>query len=361
MSRSERERKERLRILKSWGVSAMADLSCLPRLRSWSFAPGATFEPYVLNGLARWPDLQHLSFQNSDLSRDDLLSLALRDSLKHLDLKECRFDLADFRLLCDEWARGACPHLAALWLEATAIGDEELRAMGQIERLQTLVLSHTQISDVGLAHLRGLKKLETLWLRNSNVSDDGVLRLAVLPRLTYVVLGSVHRSEQLNNRLFRAQVALQKSEAPLDAAQLQAADARLRAFLRDMEKWERDTWSRHGELRSRFSPLRDFSHEVEKLRIESIAPRAAIITRYCSRKLQTRSLAHFVQYNPLPQFQTPTDWIDAETPTKKNTLFYGEGRVPKVDKRRYTLVLEDGEWKLDAVHRWNATWRREYL
>ena len=358
---------QHLSTLQTWNTAAIRELCSIHQLKMWGFAPHSTFEPEVLGGLANVSGLQILGFRDSNLSQGDLLNLARLESLQQLDLKACRFDPADLRSLCDEWARGECPLIASLWLEATAIGDEELRSIGQIESLQTLILSHTRVTDAGLEHLRGLKKLKTLWLRNTNVSEDGVLQLAVLPRLTNVVLSSAHKSEQLREGLFRAQVALQKSKKPLNQEQLAASDAPLRAFLGEMEDWERTAYRRASDIEKRHKAERPLPHQMSDAEAQQNtefwrdinAQKSDIAVRYCSQKLLSRGAGRAGSYGNPPQFQRIGEWMDFETPSKQKTIFYGLVRSTINDKRRYTLVLEDDQWKLDEVQRWSGGWKRD--
>ncbi|BCM92480.1 hypothetical protein IAD21_04360 [Abditibacteriota bacterium] len=360
MNQSERE--AQLREVVAWDAKAIGELASLSRLRVWSFAPNSTFEPGILGELVRLPKLQYLSFQGSKLESENLRSLAKLASLRSLNLKECRFGADDFNFLCEQFANGTCPKLQEIYLDGASIGEEELRALGKVERLCGLNLSNNAISDAGLEHLSGLKKLETLCVQNTRVTEAGVLRLAVLPHLSTIILGNQKDSEKICQKLFLAQVALQKSNVPLDSAQLQAAEEQLRGFLAEMERWELDTGTRLGELVRSHKTVGDFNRAIKKLNIEVGARRAAIVARYCSRKLQTPiviydNLSGLV--SNLPQFRGSVEWIDTETPTRKKTYFYAEGFVHMVIKRRYTLIFEGGEWKLDKVQYWKGGWRRE--
>jgi hypothetical protein len=61
------------------------------------------------------------------------------------------------------------------------IGDEELKYLGGLPRLQELRISSSQVTDAGLVHLTGLSSLRGLVLDGTSVRDEG---LAHLKRLT---------------------------------------------------------------------------------------------------------------------------------------------------------------------------------
>ncbi|BCM92481.1 hypothetical protein IAD21_04361 [Abditibacteriota bacterium] len=352
------ENKARLLSLKHWDADAVRELTSLTNFDIWTFEPQATFEAGVLGELTRPRQWRFLSIHDSELERGNLRALAIHSSLRRLDLKGCRFDVVDFVWLCEQLAAGACPKLTEFWLEGTPIGDEEMRALGKIERLRQLDLSGTAVSDAGLSHLLGLKNLNRLSYRNTHVSEVGIMSLAALPRLN-----------GLNGEFFLAQIAAKKSKKPLDQVQLAVAGGRLRDFLADMEDWERAAYKRAKDIEKRYKALRpkfnEFSEaesrEDEQFWLDIREQKAAIVQRYCSQKLLGRGAAFVGSYGNPPRFQRISDWIDFETPSKKKTIFYGEGRSSFNGKRRYTMILEKGEWKLDEVQWWSGGWKRDMV
>lgn len=367
MNQSERE--AQLRPLQLWDARAMTELASLSRLRLWKFAAKSSFETGILSELSRLPILQFLSFEESEIESASLRALATIASLRRLDLKGCRFAAEDFNFLCEQWARGACPRLQEVWLEGTVIGDDELQTLGRVERLRSLDLKNTTISDVGLKHLHGLKKLNWLFLLNTSVSDAGVMELAVLPQLSGVGPSDGTTAKKVGERLFLAQVALKKSTKPINRTQLDAADARLRAFLEEREVWEREAYRLAMEIRKRHEATRPNPHEGSPAEIieeqefwrNLNAQKAAIAARYCSQKLLVQGAGRADSYGNPPWFQRADRWLDYETPSRQKTIFYGSGRSNSDSKRRYTLVLEDGDWKLNEVQWWSGGWKRDIV
>lgn len=67
------------------------------------------------------------------------------------------------------------------------LGDDALRHIDELDRLQKLDLSGSQITDGGLQHLSDLDGLRELTLRGTRVTDAGVKSLQkALPKCTVV-------------------------------------------------------------------------------------------------------------------------------------------------------------------------------
>lgn len=360
---------ERLHSLTQWDADAISELASVSRLRIWAFAPNSTFGPGILGGLTRLRNLQFLAFNGSELESENLRAVAQFASLRRIDLKNCRFGPDDFAWLCEQWATGACPKLNEIWLEGTTIGDQELRALGKVERGRWIILSNTPISDAGVEYLTGIKKLETLWLQNTRVTETGILKLAVLRKLSIVVLEDKKQSEKVRDQLFQAQMALQKSKKPLGQAQLDDADKRLREFLASMEDWERSAYARAQEIENRHKAARPQSNvlseaewsETQQFWSDIRAQKADLAPKFCSRKLLERGAGGTDSYGDPPRYQRAKEWTDVEMPSKKKVIFYGDGTSSIDSKRRYTMVWEDGQWKLDEVQWWSGGWKREIV
>ena len=66
---------------------------------------------------------------------------------------------------------------------SSRLGDDALKHIVELTRLQRLDLGGTQITDAGLQHLSGLTDLEELKLHETRVTDEGVKKLQqVLPK-----------------------------------------------------------------------------------------------------------------------------------------------------------------------------------
>ena len=354
----------------AWNRSDVERLALVrPRVTMWRFAPESTFNSGALSLLEGAPKLRVLTFRDSTLTRHNLLSLAHLPDAVRLDLHGCRFDSGDFRELCDALQSGGSPKMRELWLEDTLIGDEELEALGKIERLRWLMLSGTKISNAGFAHLQGLKRLETLWLDRTEISDEGVLQLATLPKLSGMPTRETGCSPDVREKLFEARLALGKPKKAPNAEQVALADKVLRAFLEEMEAWERSAFERAQEIEARFRAARPMPHQMsaeESRETEgfwrAIADEKALIARrFCSAQLLGRGAGSAGSYGDPPQFEAQNSvWLNVETPSKVTTRFVGPGQQAD-DKRRYILKLEGDKWKLDEVQTWSGGWKRELV
>lgn len=70
----------------------------------------------------------------------------------------------------------------------TAIQDNALSVIGQLENLTFLNLSNTEITDTGLTHLENLHRLEVLNLYGTEISEWGLNEILQLPKLKKVYL-----------------------------------------------------------------------------------------------------------------------------------------------------------------------------
>lgn len=356
-----------------WSRADVAQLAA-GRPRTWTFRAGATFDDGALSALEGLPRLVFLALRDSDLSRDNLLSLARLPALRRLDLQGCRFDSLALEAFCDQLEEIPLPKLRELWLENCFLHDENLSALGKIGRLQWLILSGNPISDAGLQHLRSLRKLETLWLDRTPISDAGVLALCVLPILTGVVTRETACSPDISDQLFAAQLALQLSRKPLNPAQVEAAEVRLRGFLRAYEAWERDVVDRSEALEARFRLLRPLSNvfaegeweEHERFFQDIEAVKTDIAARFCSARLISRGVGAVQSYTTTPPPPvSEVSWLLVNTPSRTKTLFVAPRPSPESgvygNARRFTMICEAGEWRLDEVQWWSGGWKRDYF
>jgi hypothetical protein len=85
-------------------------------------------------------------------------------------------------------ALAGMPRMEWLSLGNTRVGDEGLGHLGGLDRLEVLTLENTPITDAGLAHLGGLTRLRYLHLNNTRVTDTGLASLKGLVRLERLYL-----------------------------------------------------------------------------------------------------------------------------------------------------------------------------
>ncbi len=167
----------------------LARLTGLPQLRDLVLPPKASDE-----GLAHLKQLQSLESLN-------IMHTRITDSgLRHLqDMKQLKSLVIHSTLMTGEGlihlrgmasledatltlkmitrtglARMEGLPVTNLNLSGSAMGDEELKLLRDLPRLQSLSLQGTRITGTGLSHLKGLRSLRELRLRNTEVSAAAV-------------------------------------------------------------------------------------------------------------------------------------------------------------------------------------------
>jgi cytochrome b561 len=85
-----------------------------------------------------------------------------------------------------------------VWLDlsGSAIGDDELKLLPTLPRLQRLSLARTRITGAGLAEMQHQPALEVLNLYGTEISDAAVTALAGLPALLTVYLDGTHITQR---------------------------------------------------------------------------------------------------------------------------------------------------------------------
>ncbi len=87
-------------------------------------------------------------------------------------------------------------NIAHLDLSKTAITDEALKNVSELERLIKLDLHQTKVGDAGLGNLKGLKNLQYLNLYGTEVTDAGLKQLEGLKSLRNVYLWNSKATEK---------------------------------------------------------------------------------------------------------------------------------------------------------------------
>ena len=88
-------------------------------------------------------------------------------------------------------------HLESLELGGTAIGDKGLESLGQMQSLKDLRLSSTRISDAGIGNLGHLANLQYLSLAKNDLTDAGVAKLKHLRGLRRLELNGTRATEEV--------------------------------------------------------------------------------------------------------------------------------------------------------------------
>ena len=98
-----------------------------------------------------------------------------------------------------------------IWLNLTGsnVSDDNLKKIGELERLMKLNLSKTKISDKGLTHLEKLEKLESLNLFRTKVSDELINVIPKIPNLKRLYLSESNATEEIVSQLKKSKQNLE--------------------------------------------------------------------------------------------------------------------------------------------------------
>ena len=80
-------------------------------------------------------------------------------------------------------ALGTVPHLRYVMLDATNVGNDDLRLLAGCVNIENLSLVNTEVTDEGLPHLQPFTKLRKLDLDFCKIGDEGLQVVAGLPNL----------------------------------------------------------------------------------------------------------------------------------------------------------------------------------
>ena len=170
----------------------------------------------LLKCATNWPMLRTLDLKGSQrVSAEGLRHLRGLKNLKYLllnatcvgdaELKE----IGSFSALVDLKLRDTqvtdagtayltnLKHLESLELGGTAVGDKGLESLGQMQSLKDLRLSSTRISDAGIGNLGHLANLQDLSLAKNDLTDAGVAKLKHLHGLRSLYLYGTAATENL--------------------------------------------------------------------------------------------------------------------------------------------------------------------
>lgn len=74
-------------------------------------------------------------------------------------------------------------------LAGTAIGDESLHHLAELQTVETLILANTRVTDAGLMELQSMRRLRRLDLSCTLVSDHGLMTISDIMQLKEVYVG----------------------------------------------------------------------------------------------------------------------------------------------------------------------------
>lgn len=302
-----------------------------------------------------------VDFENRAFTDEEMRHLGTLDTIVRLDFKRCPVGDDHIRHVCQ------LPKLESLWLEGTKVTDGVLEAVATIRSLNWLVLDDTPIKGSGFRHFDGHPKLSILWINRTQIDDAAVAHLARIPNLSTLVMKgtritvegllgfatspllSINAGEQFSkNELMSLRVAQLKaaSRTPLDFVSApeeeSAAKAILSAFFEAMAEWETKTGaSAKGS---------EVNWHIEELQ--------ALFQKYCTDKAREYGRPNALSYTSPSEYKDVVVLL-AEWLAPKKVVFYTQNRND--DIKRYLLVKKGEEWRIDHREAFLGKWTRDYL
>ncbi|MDG3008087.1 leucine-rich repeat domain-containing protein [Paludisphaera mucosa] len=181
-------------------VDLASALGKLPRLKELSLM-GTQATDRVMAAIGDLGELESLSIETffnwdpvvTDAGVAKLVGLSKLKKLHILNAK-----------LGDESLRhvSVLPRLEVVSLQGSRFTDRGLAHLSGMTQVKDLLvdMGAEKWGDAGLAHLRGLKGLETLGLQYTDVSDSGLMELVGLPDLTTVFVAGSRVTEEGKKR-----------------------------------------------------------------------------------------------------------------------------------------------------------------
>ncbi|REK31565.1 MAG: hypothetical protein DWQ42_00295 [Planctomycetota bacterium] len=161
--------------------------------------------------------VRRVKLERTALAENDLARLQEIDGLEELSLRETK--LPDGSL-------AALAELEQLWslnLSRTDVDDAIAESLASLDRLRDLNLSGTKITDATLTQLAGLRNLEKVYLADTTVTDAGIQQLYGLTKLRSLSLNGTDITAT-GHRDLRA--ALPRLEIAWDGADIDMIVAR---------------------------------------------------------------------------------------------------------------------------------------
>jgi len=314
----------------------------------------------MTNTLALPRHPRFVDFDGRRFTPEELDLLAASPSLVRLDFKRCAIGDDEIRRLCH------LPKLQSMWLEGTDITDAALVDLARLPKLDWLILDGTAVTGAGFAALSAHPTLRTLSVRHTAVTDAAMPLLATIPQLSIVHLAgtaiteaglmalAAHPTVRLGaGHPFPADAiarfeALQRQRASrtppgFEPVQSDEDEARsvLLGFMAAITQWERDVVNADGE--------------VEDWKTEQVQ---AAFDRYCTAKERKYGAPNALSVGTPPTYVDTTifatEWLDA-----RKVLFYT--RNGRGTQERFMLVKKAGRWLLDHKQRLGDGWERAFL
>ncbi|MDQ1835316.1 NTF2 fold immunity protein [Massilia scottii] len=304
-----------------------------------------------------------LDFKEQSFSGADIAFLLTKPSIRGLTFAGCDIGDEAVRALC------ALPRLERLWLDASALTDAGLSEIARVPALNWLVLDHTGITGAGLAAFAGHAALRTLSLRHTPANDACVQHIARIPHLSHVALqGSAVTPEGI-----LALAAHPTVRPGIDTAFGPAlADAFLRQQRRLASRTPPGFVPAAGEEQAMLDVLHGFWDAISAWETQLALDNketpgvddwrqpacAAIFAQFCTPKDRKFGRPNALSFSTPPEYQRQT-LLDVEWLSARKACVYA--RDDWGGQSRFLLLKKGKAWLLDHKQHLFDGWTTGYL
>jgi Leucine-rich repeat (LRR) protein len=148
---------KKLEVLNLDGHDFPVDILPLPQLRSLTLS-GDTVDDRIAPRLVRCENLQHISFEFTQIGDATLQEIAGMDQLRTIAIRRGNVTDAGLQHLT------ALPQLTSINLNQVTITNDGIAHLAEIKSLTRIDLATTTVDATGLSVLKDLPHLRTLWL-----------------------------------------------------------------------------------------------------------------------------------------------------------------------------------------------------
>ena len=276
-----------------------------PRLLGLSFKACVLTDQHFQK-IAQLPKVVNLSFEHTQVSDQAITHLAQIQSLSYL------------------------------FITHSTLNGEGFKAFAQHQKLDCIWVRDTQVNDLTVQHFLNIPKLSTLLLHDTQVSFEGLMSLAQHPKLR--VLANMFNTEQIAEFEQQQRDLQKKNKQYFSPEQIKDAKTQLLSFFQAMNQWEA-----HAEQIG-------FCEELKQ-------QCQAIFQHYCTDKPRHGYRPDDLHFSHAPYFSYTDEVLtDHDHVTKKKLYMFSRDRLD--GQNRYTLLLIDGQWRIDEKHHFSGGWKK---
>lgn len=300
------------------------------------------------------PSTTTLEFENHQFSDEEIEYILQCKRLLGLSFKQCILSEHHFEKIAQ------LPKLVNLNFENTQVSDTSLTHLSQIQSLNYLFIVNSKLTGDGFKSFTNHKKLDCIWVCNTQVNDQTLQYFLNIPKLSTLLLHDTQVSfdglmtlaqhpklRVIANMFSAAQIAefeqnqrdlQKKNKQYFSHTQIEDAKAKLTHFFEAINQWEAS------------AEQIGFCDELQQKCQQ-------IFQQYCTDKPRHGYRPDGLHYSHAPNFSyTDEIMTDIDHASKKKLYIFTRDRLE--GQNRYTLLLIEGEWRIDEKHHFSGGWKK---